>query len=53
MDCVDVCWTVSVVHNKEEQIQGIGIDTKPLKWNIEWVNIDIGACNRMLVWAAD
>ena len=24
----------------------------PLKWNIEWVNLDIRAC-KMLVWAAD
>jgi len=26
---------------------------KNLKWNIEWVNLDIRACNKMLVWAAD
>jgi len=26
---------------------------KPLKWNIECVNLDIRACNKMLVWAAD
>jgi len=26
---------------------------KPLKWNIELVNLDIRACNKMFVWAAD
>ena len=54
MDCADVCWTVSVVHNKEEKIQAFRIDKKiekPLKWNIEWVNLDIR--NKMLLWAAD
>ena len=25
----------------------------PIKWNIEWVNLDIRACNTLLVWAAD
>ena len=38
MDCAYICWTVSVVHNKGEYIQGIGIDTKTLEvehWMVE------------------
>ena len=53
MNCADVCWTVSVVHNKEEYIQGFWIDTKTLKWNIKLVNLNIRACNKMLVREAD
>ena len=40
MYCADVCWTVSVVHNKEEYIQAMEIGT------LEWVNLDIRACNK-------
>ena len=30
MDCVDVCWTVSAVHDKEELIQELELTQNPI-----------------------
>ena len=38
---------------KRNKFKELELTQKPLKWNIYWVNLDIRACIKMLVWAAD
>jgi len=38
---------------KKSKFKELEMTQKPLKWNIEWVNLDIRACDEMLMWAAD
>jgi len=35
------------------KLKELELTQKPLKWNIEGVNLDIRACNIMLMWAVD
>ena len=38
---------------KRSKFKELELTQKSFKWNIEWVNLDNRACNKMLVWAAD
>ena len=38
---------------KRSTVKELELTQKPLKINIEWVNLDIRSCNKMLMWTAD